>query len=582
MITYRVDLHDPHAHEFQVTLTVSRPQAEQVLSLPVWIPGSYMVREFARHLSGLQAEQRGQALALVQRDKTTWVAHCATNQSLVVRYRVYAFDTSVRTAFLDAQRGFFNGSSLLLKVQGQESAPHRLALQRLPKGWEVATAMAPVKVDSRGQGIYEAADYDELIDHPVELGQFWRGQFTTHGVTHALVVVGNWPDFDRERLLADTHKICAAQIEFWHGKKKPPFDRYVFLLNAVDEGYGGLEHRNSTALIAARRDLPQLGKPKESSDGYVTLLGLISHEYFHTWNVKRLRPVEFTQVDHSRENYTELLWFFEGFTSYYDDLFLLRTGLIDTPRYLKLLAKTLSAVLSTPGRHVQSVAQASFDAWVKYYRQDENSVNATISYYNKGALIALAMDLLLRSGHQGTLDDVMRLLWQRSGGGPVSETDVFDALDAVAGSPVHKALKAWVHGTQDPPWQALLERVGISWKAEAPNLAQRLGLKVSESALTGIKVSQVLRGGAAQAAGVAVGDELLALDGWRLRRLDDAQRILNVSPESTLLVCRDQRVLSLSLSVLGHEGGVQGGVQLSETPLAAHPEAARRKAWLTP
>jgi predicted metalloprotease with PDZ domain len=307
MITYRVDLHDPHAHEFQVTLTVSRPQAEQVLSLPVWIPGSYMVREFARHLSGLQAEQRGQALALVQRDKTTWVAHCATNQSLVVRYRVYAFDTSVRTAFLDAQRGFFNGSSLLLKVQGQESAPHRLALQRLPKGWEVATAMAPVKVDSRGQGIYEAADYDELIDHPVELGQFWRGQFTTHGVTHALVVVGNWPDFDRERLLADTHKICAAQIEFWHGKKKPPFDRYVFLLNAVDEGYGGLEHRNSTALIAARRDLPQLGKPKESSDGYVTLLGLISHEYFHTWNVKRLRPVEFTQVDHSRENYTGFL-----------------------------------------------------------------------------------------------------------------------------------------------------------------------------------------------------------------------------------------------------------------------------------
>lgn len=585
MTTYRVDIQDPHAHEFVVTLTLPRPQAQQVLSLPVWIPGSYMVREFARHLSDLQAEQAGQGLKLVQRDKTTWVVQCATNKPLVLRYRVYAFDTSVRTAFLDAQRGFFNGSSLFLKAHGHESSPQRLELKRLPKGWEVATAMAAVKVDARGQGLYEAADYDELIDHPVELGQFWRGQFTTHGVPHALVVVGNWPDFDRERLLAETQKICAAQIEFWHGKKKPPFDRYVFLLNAVDEGYGGLEHRNSTALIAARRDLPQLGKPQESSDGYVTLLGLISHEYFHTWNVKRLRPTEFTQYDHSRENYTEMLWFFEGFTSYYDDLFLLRTGLIDPARYLKLLAKTLSAVLATPGRQVQSVAQASFDAWVKYYRQDENSVNATISYYNKGALIALAVDLLLRSNHPGTLDDVMRMLWQRSGGGPVSEADVFAALDAVAGSQVHNALQAWVHGTQDPPWQALLERVGIAWKTDAPSLAQRLGLKVSESALTGIKVTQVLRGSVAQAAGVAVGDELLALDGWRLRRLDDAQRLLNVSPESSLLVCRDQRVLSLPLSILGHDGDlneVMGGVQLSEAPLAPRPVVAQRKAWLTP
>jgi predicted metalloprotease with PDZ domain len=582
MITYRVDASDLHQHEFQVTLTVARPQAQQQLSLPVWIPGSYMVREFSRHISGLQAQQGGRAIALVQTDKTSWLANCVGRQPLVLSYRVYAFDASVRTAFLDARRGFFNGSSLFLKAHGHELLAHRLELKALPKGWEVATALASVKVDARGRGVYEAPTYDELIDHPVELGQFWRGHFLAHGVPHAMVVVGNWPDFDRERLLADTQRICESQITFWHGKKKPPFDRYVFLLNAVDEGYGGLEHRNSTALIAARRDLPQLGKPKELTDGYVTLLGLISHEYFHTWNVKRLRPAEFATYEHSRENYTELLWFFEGFTSYYDDLFLLRAGLIDVPRYLKLLSKTLSAVLATPGRHVQSVAQASFDAWVKYYRQDENSVNATISYYTKGSLIALAMDLLLRSGKQGTLDDVMRLLWQQSHGGPVSENYIQQAFDEVSGAQVSTALQAWVHGTEDPPWQALLERLGIAWKTEAPNLAKQLGLKVSESALTGIKVTQVLRGGVAQTSGISVCDELLALDGWRLRRLDDAQRLLSVSPESTLLVCRDQKVFGLPLNVFSHEGGVSGSVQLSEAPLAPRPVALQRKAWLAP
>jgi predicted metalloprotease with PDZ domain len=582
MITYRVDARSAQTHEFHVTLTVPNPAASQGLSLPVWIPGSYMVREFSRHLSGLQAEQGGQPVRLTQTDKAGWQADCAGGKALTVRYRVYAFDTSVRTAFLDMQRGFFNGTSLFLKVQGRDGEAHRLQLSEVPKGWEVATALNPVKVDERGRGSYEAPHYDELIDHPVELGHFWRGRFFVQGVPHDLVVAGAWPDFDSERLLRDTQRICEAEIAFWHGKKKPPFDRYVFMLNAVEDGYGGLEHRNSTALIAGRRDLPQLGKASELSDGYVTLLGLISHEYFHTWNVKRLRPKEFAQYEHGRENYTELLWFFEGFTSYYDDLTLLRAGLIDTPRYLKLLAKTISGVLATPGRHVQSVAQSSFDAWVKYYRQDENSPNATVSYYTKGSLVALALDLLMRSGKQGNLDDVMRLLWQRSGGGPVGEADIARALNDVAATPMDAALQAWVHGTGDLPLKELLERFGIAWQAQPPTLAQRLGLKVSESALTGIKVSHVLRGSVAEAAGLAAGDELLALDGWRLRRLDDAQRLLNVSPVSSLLVSRDQRVLNLQLSLLSHDSDPHATVQLSEAPLAARAAMALRKAWLQP
>jgi len=513
MITYQIAIDDLHAHSFQVTLTIPAPLAEQRFSLPVWIPGSYLVREFARHLSGLQARQGGKAVALQQLDKASWDVRCKAGAALTLSYRIYAFDTSVRAAFLDAQRGFFNGTSLCLRAEGFEDQPHRLVLDALPQGWQVATSLPALKVNAAGRGTYVAADYDELVDHPVEMGTFWRGRFTARGVAHEFVVAGALPDFDGERLLADTRRLCEAQIDFWHGPKgKPPMAHYVFLLNAVDDGHGGLEHRASTALIAPRRNLPQRGKA-ETSEGYVSLLGLISHEYFHTWNVKRLRPAEFARYDYTRENYTGLLWFFEGFTSYYDDLFLRRTGLIDDERYLRLVAKTASGVLAAPGRQVQSVAQASFDAWVKYYRADENTPNATISYYTKGALVALALDLSLRAGGQGTLDDVMRQLWATSAGGPITEAQIAAALQSVGGRSFARELASWVHGTGDLPLRDLLAAAGVAWQHQAATLAQRLGVRVNESALTGVKVSHVLSGGAAQACGLSAGDELLALDG---------------------------------------------------------------------
>jgi predicted metalloprotease with PDZ domain len=350
----------------------------------------------------------------------------------------------------------------------------------------------------------------------------------------------------------------------------------------VDDGYGGLEHRASTALIASRRDLPQRGKrdAKDLSDGYVTLLGLISHEYFHTWNVKRMRPAEFTRYDYTQENYTELLWFFEGFTSYYDDLLLQRAGLIDEPRYLKLVGKTLSGVLGMPGRKVQSVAQASFDAWVKYYRADENTPNSTISYYTKGSLVALALDLTLRHEGRGSLDDVMRLLWERSEGGPISEADIASALAHVGGRSYEKELRAWVHGTDDPPWQSLLNRAGVDWHVQSPSVAQRLGMRVSESALTGIKVTHVLRGGAAEAAGFAAGDELIGVEGWRLRRLDELPRVAATGRASQLLVSRDQRLQALALELPA--SGEAGAVSLTLASADKTPQAAfaLRRAWL--
>jgi predicted metalloprotease with PDZ domain len=570
-VHYRVEIADLHAHLFRVTLTIARPQAVQRVSLPVWIPGSYLVRDFSKNLQGLRARQTARALPagqLSQVDKCTWDIHCKAGQPLRLSYEVYANDNSVRTAWLDANRGFFNGSSLCLQVHGQEKTPHALELVATTAiaGWSAATALPAHQVRASGFGTYLAADYDELMDCPVEMGRFWSGSFVACGVPHRLVVSGATASLDAARLLEDTRLICEAHIRFWHGHKKPPHANYLFMLHVVDDGYGGLEHRNSTALICNRKDLPRLGEAK-MPEGYTTLRGLISHEYFHTWNVKRLRPAEFSSYRYGSENYTQLLWFFEGFTSYYDDLMLRRAGLLDDAAYLKLLNKTINQVLQTPGRLVQSVAQASFDAWVKYYRQDENTPNATVSYYTKGALVALCFDLSLRAESSGdrlaTLDDVMRSLWARCKGGAMTEADFAAALADVGGRSYAREIADWVHGTDDLPLEALLLRHGVVVLQEPAQLAQALGLRVSDSG--GVHIKTVLRGGAAERAGFAPGDEWLAVEpvgaakgrkatqassgGWRLSRLEDLPLYAGPQKKVLALVARDKRLMRLTLGL---------------------------------
>ena len=569
-VHYRVEIGDLQAHLFHVTLTIAHPAALQRVSLPVWIPGSYLVREFSKNLQGLQAHQGSRSaapLAVKQLDKCNWQIACAPDRPLVLRYQVYAHDNSVRTAWLDANRGFFNGSSVCLKVEGQENLPHVLELPAAKSmaGWSVATGLAPQHIDPQGFGRYEAADYDELVDCPVEIGAFWSGSFTARGVPHRFVVAGAAASFDGARLLSDTQKICETEIRFWHGSKKPPFKNYLFMLNAVDDGYGGLEHRNCTALICTRKDLPRQGEDRVS-DGYTTLRGLIAHEYFHTWNVKRLRPAEFERYRYDQENYTELLWFFEGFTSYYDDLLLRRAGLLDNAAYLKLLTTTINQVLQAPGRQVQSVAEASFDAWVKYYRQDENTPNATISYYTKGALVALCLDLTLRTEgrttHGATLDDVMRALWKRCKAGAMRERDVAGVLETLGLRSFTPELAAWVHGRDELPIKELLEQHGVAVLEEPAQLAQRLGLRVAES--HGVQIKTVLRGGAAEQAGFSAGDEWLGLEavakpasktrlatqaGWRMSRLDDLRLYAGDAEKVIALISRDKRLLRLELTL---------------------------------
>jgi predicted metalloprotease with PDZ domain len=528
-IRYVIVPKNPAAHLFEVTLTLADPDADgQRFMLPVWIPGSYMVREFARNIVTLRAaDATGRKLKIDKLDKHTWQA-APTQGALTLTYEVYAWDMSVRAAHLDGGGGCFNGTSVFLLPLGREEAPCHVEIAR-PEGagykhWRVATALAEARGTKRyGFGAYRAQNYDELIDHPVTLGEFELASFKAHGVPHDIVIAGRVIGLDLERLSADLKRVCEAQIALFEPvSKRAPMDRYVFMTQAVGEGYGGLEHRASTALICRRADLPVRGRT-ETSDGYRTYLGLCSHEYFHTWNVKRIKPAAFTPYDLSRENYTSLLWLFEGFTSYYDDLMLVRSGLISAAEYFDLLGRTVGGVLRTAGRLKQSVAESSFDAWIKYYRQDENASNAIVSYYTKGSLVALAFDLAIRAQtrNRKSLDDVMRLLWQRYGrdfyqGQPrgVAEDEVEALIAEATGVTLGKLFKDAVSGTRDLPLADLLEPFGVTMAPDAGALKATLGARLRGGA--DCALAAVHENGAAQRAGLSAGDVLIAIDGLRV------------------------------------------------------------------
>ncbi|MGF6536302.1 putative metalloprotease with PDZ domain [Paraburkholderia sp. GAS206C] len=529
-IRYSIVPKQPAAHLFEVTITVADPDPSgQRFMLPVWIPGSYMVREFARNIVTLRAvNEAGRKVRVEKTDKQTWQA-APVNGPLTLRYEVYAWDMSVRAAHLDDTTGFFNGTSVFLAAVGHEDAPCLVDIQK-PAGpayrsWRVATALPEARGTRRyGFGEYSAQNYDELADHPVTLGEFALATFKAHGVPHDIVIAGRVVALDMARLAADLKRICEAQIALFEPKsKKAPVERYVFMTQAVSDGYGGLEHRASTALICNRSDLPVEGRP-QTTEGYRTYLGLCSHEYFHTWNVKRIKPAAFAPYDLTRENYTSLLWLFEGFTSYYDDLILVRTGLISPEEYFALLGKVVGGVMRGSGRLKQTVAESSFDAWVKYYRQDENAPNAIVSYYTKGSLVALAFDLTIRAqtNNRKSLDDVMRLLWQRFGrdfyrGKPVgvSEDEVEELFVEATGADLGVLFEQAVRSTRDLPLETMLEPFGVSLAPERDkNARPTLGARVRGGG--DCTLAAVHDGSAAQKAGLSAGDVLVAIDGLRV------------------------------------------------------------------
>lgn len=596
-ITYRITPSDPGAHIYTVLCTIPDPDPDgQQISLPAWIPGSYLIRDYARHVVRLSARCAGTSLPVVKVDKSAW--RCAPcDGPLRLEYDVYANDLSVRGALLDMNRGFFNGVCVFMMVHGRTDQACSVAIER-PDGpryadWQVATAMAPDDAPVWGFGVYRADDYDELIDHPVEMGNFRTGEFEVAGVPHRLAISGR-RRADIERLIADLKLLCAHHVQFFG--EPPPMDRYVFLVTTLAGSYGGLEHRASASLMCRRSDLPGPNTPGDWKP-YRRFLGLCSHEYFHTWHVKRIKPAVFQPYDLSREAHTRLMWVFEGITSYYDDLALHRSGLISVDSYLELLGETVTRVEQMPGRFKQSLADASFDAWTRHYRPDENTPNACVSYYTKGALAALALDLRLRelSGGAKSLDDVMHALWERHGktGQGVPE-DGFEALvSAVAGVDLGEFFDLIVRGTADLPLERLLATVGIELRVRAPVSLDDPGgppdpratpMQTSLAARTRddsgrILLTHVYDGGAAQRAGLSAEDELLAVDGIRVT-MQNLPEILNSHAPGDEVSCtfyRRDELMAVRIRLQAPEKFI---AWLTLDELSPPDVLERRAAWL--
>jgi predicted metalloprotease with PDZ domain len=530
---YRIVPLNPHAHVFEVSCTVDEPDpAGQSFRLPAWIPGSYLIREFARHFVSVRAECNGSGIGIRKTAKDIWQADpCSGVLTMIAE--VYAFDLSVRAAYLDGRRGYFNGPSVFVWPVGQEERACEVEIVA-PQGegyreWRVATSLPRAGASPYSFGRFAAANYDELIDHPVEMGSFDLVHFQAGGARHDIAVTGRHRG-DLKRFSRDLQRVCQAQVDLFGGapESRAPVDYYLFQVLAVGEGYGGLEHRSSTSLICKRDELPQPGSTGVGDD-YRSLLGLASHEYFHTWNVKRIKPSVFLPYDLTRENLTEQLWAFEGITSYYDDLILVRSGVIGVIDYLELLGRDITRLLRAPGRSKQSVAESSFDAWIKYYRRDENTPNAVVSYYVKGALIALALDLVLRHAGVTTLDEVMRALWQRHGkpGIGVPEGGVEALAAELAGIDLTDFFGKYVHGTADLPLAELLAPFGVDVMLRAAEGAKDKGgspgkRKTPRAWLGAVlaagaepRLQHVLSDGPAERAGLAAGDTLVAIDGIR-------------------------------------------------------------------
>ena len=586
-VHYVVTPANPRAHLFEVHCEIAKPaSAGQVFTLPSWIRGSYLVRDFAKHVTDVSASCGGQAVTVERIDKRS--LRCAPcSGALTLQYRVYAYDESVRKAYLDSRRGFFNGSSLFYCPRGFETSPMSVEIKPAAgSDWKLATTLKAQTVDANGFGVYHASDYEDLLDHPVEMSAFARVDFEAAGIPHAFVLSGRCEP-DTARLARDAKQVCEVQhAMFGH---EPKLDQYLFLTRVVGTGYGGLEHRSSTALICSRNDLPRDGDSGLSRD-YRGFLGLVSHEYFHLWNVKRITAQAFLESDLAAEAYTRDLWHYEGVTSYYDDLFLLRADLFDAPSYLDVLAETATRLERTPGRDRHTLADASFETWIKYYQPDENSGNATTNYYIKGALVALCLDLTLRAESKVTLDDVMRELWVRYGrkGIGVPEGGLEKLAQELSGLDLRPRFDAWLRSTAELPVVELLAKFGV--KAErraavsendaggrnsAKPLAVQLGLKLRG---TDLGIAHVITGGAAESAGLAAGDVLVALDGYKLTPGNWSARVatLRAGHEAPIHYFRGDELLTAKITA-------QAAPLDTWTLTLADGDAtalARRKLWL--
>ncbi|WP_312263071.1 M61 family peptidase [Candidatus Igneacidithiobacillus taiwanensis] len=575
---YEVTL-QPRQHLLQVRLQIAAPDPDgQILALPAWVPGSYTVRNLARHIVQLTAHSAGKVLAVEKIDKDRWrLAPCSA--PLQVEYNVYAFDKSVRTAYLDDSGGFFNGPAIFLRVVGQEAEEHELRISG-PDDWQLATSMARQSGAAWSWGIFSAEDYRGFCNHPLLCGLLARVDFSAGEIPHHLALHGH-PEATLLRLGEDLSAICAYQQAFWG---ESPFSRYHFLCLGSQNGYGGLEHQASSALLCKRTDL-------DGSDpsGYRDFLGLASHEYFHSWLVQGIRPAVWSEGYWEGENASRDLWIFEGITSYYDSLLLCRAGLWSADEYLQELGREITRLARRPGEALQSLAESSADAWTKLYHPHPGAANFEISYYNKGALAALCLDARLRA-HGSDLDQILRMLWQDYRQRPLPEGEIFSWLADKIPAATLAELRSWIFETHPLPLTECLEYLGVAlcWRAAAGAAdrggvaaeGQRLALGATwKKAALGVELTFVRSGSPAEAAGLCPGDRLLTLDAEEIHS-DALQAQLDRvgSPVPRVLhYLRDGRLYSCTCTPAPAPLDTAYLLPLEDT------DASQRRArWLTP
>ena len=565
-INYHVNVSSIVGHLFDVSLHIESPDINgQVLTLPAWIPGSYMIRDFAKEIVTISAQDdAGQNLNIQKHDKQTWKIQ-AVSTALTIKYQVYAFDLSVRGAYINDEMAFFNGTNMFLAVAGKTDQPCRLTLAQpiQPKlsHWKVATTMPTEMPNKHAFGEYWANNYHELIDHPVLLGEFDILPFSAANVEFELILAGGH-QADVNRITKDLTKICQHHIEFF--ADLPPVKRYQFITLLTDNAFGGLEHISSTSLMYSRNDLPSLSNSEKMTDGYRVFLSLCSHEFFHTWHVKRIKPQELFGAALDKEQYTEQLWIYEGFTSYYDDFSLHRCGLITQAEYLKVVGQNLTRLLRNKGRFKQTITQSSFDAWTKFYKQDESAVNNIVSYYNKGAILAMCLDLLIKikSNGNNSLDDVMRHLWNQHG--KLDIPTKVDVIQNIVKTQLNLDLSDFfqsaLYSTEELPFLELLEKFGVECHfTPRENLDDKGGVmnttptKIEFGAQIkaleiGIQIIQVTEKTAAYDSGLQVGDVMIAIDKWAVSKenLFAQLNYLSKGQVVQLTILRDKKLKQLT------------------------------------
>lgn len=556
-VVFSIDLTDCRAHLFNINMSIQGAAVHQKLSLPVWTPGSYMVREFAQHIVSVKAFEKGKPIDVVKINKNTFQLY-NQNNDVAVLYQVYAFDSSIRAAFIDDQQAFFNGTTIFFRPHDIE-ADYIVNLVRPDldgcKDWQVATAMPKTKVDNAGFGSYQAHNYDELVDYPFQISPMKRLTFLAKNIPHEIVLAGDVRTFDETRFTENLKTLCENQISLFDNEA--PFSSYLFIARFEEGGYGGLEHRNSSMLLSSPYCLPAVGLA-EPDQQYRSFLGLCSHEYFHAWNVKKLKPLNFVKYDYDSECYTTMLWLFEGITSYYDDLCLKRSGLISLTSYLELLGKNYSRLLKNKGRHLQSVAQASFDAWIKFYRQNENSSNSSISYYLKGSFIGLLLDLSIRINSQNkiSLDNVMSEAYKQYKNG-ISESDFFSLLVNMTSIDVNSFKQKYIYGTEELPIGEVLWPFGIDFSLvkdelsidDRTKMSAFLGLKLRLDENERAIVSFVEHDGPAMMAGLSPQDEIIAINEHRLdsANMSELLAALQAGQSAKILYSRKKCIRSCTI-----------------------------------